>query len=358
MTVVLFISLITLLIALGLALESGRAAKRIQLVVATMTMCLASSAGLVYVTLYAPPPPPPDFAAESASVQLDVGGGNGDVNLNVGEDRPRLISDCELCPLMVTVIGGMFHMGIASSDPDADPGESPLRPIQILPFALGHTEISRAEFAQFVSATGHRANRGCETPSGYDAQADWQSPGIEQGVGHPVVCISYDDAIAYTRWLSRISGRPYRLPSEAEWEYAARAEERSGRPERDAGVLRIVNVGRSRGGTVVGGIGEPNKFGLHDMIGNVSEYVADCWSPTIADLPHNGKPLTGPECRTGVARGANWRSPWRDIRFVKRALSAPSSATGFRVARSLKFMELPLAPTPRLTTKPAYTASR
>lgn len=131
---------------------------------------------------------------------------------------------------MIVIPGGSFLMGSPESEPGRRKNESPQRSLSIATFALSETEITRGQYAAFVAATNRNVPGGCYTHgdasddiSDLDPQASWSNPGFESTAEHPVVCVSWHDARDYAAWLSRKTGETYRLPSEAEWEYAARA---------------------------------------------------------------------------------------------------------------------------------------
>ena len=172
-------------------------------------------------------------AAVTAGIMNWSGGGNGGAGgsetANVTGPEPGsatgrdddqsgsdlVFSDCDGCPELVSIPAGTFMMGSPASEPDREDDEGPVRRVTVGAFALGRTEVTRAEYAAFVAATGHGSGGGC--------MGGWREPGFVQGGDHPVVCVSWEDAQAYVAWLSRETGESYRLPSESEWEYAARA---------------------------------------------------------------------------------------------------------------------------------------
>ena len=237
--------------------------------------------------------------------------------------------------------------------------------------------MTRGQFAAFVAATAHVA-RGCrvyvwEVRSfardrwewEFDQQASWEAPGFEQGEIEPVVCVSWEDAKAYVRWLSRETGQDYRLPSEAEWEYAARAgtttpfywgarvnehcshgngtdrtAERTFRSRWDRlyawrssdctdGVARTAAVGSYN----------PNAFGLYDMAGNVHEWVEDCWHDNYSGAPRDGAArISGGDCARRVSRSGSWNGRVERLRSASRGSDYAgdrNSTYGFRVARRL-----------------------
>ena len=199
--------------------------------------------------------------------------------------------DCRSCPEMVAIPPGRFRMGCVSGSDDCDDDERPVHEVEVAPFALSKYEVTRGQFRAFVAATGHNA-RSCVGGESW-RDRDWQDD------DHPVVCVNWDDAQAYVRWLNRETGERYRLPSESEWEYAARAgtttpwywghrvedlcEYANGStPDNgcDDGWERTAPVGSFR----------PNGFGLHDMSGNVKEWVEDCRHRNYDGAPRDGGP--------------------------------------------------------------------
>ena len=138
--------------------------------------------------------------------------------------------DCDACPEMVVIPAGSFTMGSPENEPGRRSDEGPQRRVTVPSFALGRTEVTRAQWRRFVQATGHSGKRcwtfenGPGSSRDWVDSADWAAPGFEQSDSHPAICVSWEDAQAYVAWLNeQVSGAPYRLPTEAEWEYAARA---------------------------------------------------------------------------------------------------------------------------------------
>jgi formylglycine-generating enzyme required for sulfatase activity len=266
--------------------------------------------------------------------------------------------------------------------------EFPVHQVRIAhDFALGMREVSNAEYARFISESGYAASKGCrsfnpQTKSvDVNPAADFRAPGLGAGDGQPnlpAVCVSWTDAKAYVAWLSRKTGKAYRLPSEAEWEYAARAGSQTDYPWGDnaadgCGVANVYDLdGAAKGvmavfqqqpaaGPEAGGAPTPpanaacrdgfagaapvgsfkaNSFGLHDMIGNVWEWTQDCYvAPYPAAVPVDGRPLelSGP-CPRRAVRGGSWitvpfrnRPAWRG----RDPETLVSWIFGFRVARDL-----------------------
>jgi len=271
---------------------------------------------------------------------------------NAGE----VFRDCEGCPQMVVVPAGSFDMGSAVDDPGYHPWEGPQHQVTISnAFAVGRFEVTVAQFRLFIEETDLTI-AGCRVwlgvGSGWidDKARSWDDPLYVQNDNYPVVCVSWNDAQRYVEWLSQRSGHTYRLLSEAEWEYAARA----GSTTRyywgnDASHSRM-NFGADRemGGVARGrdqwvhagpvGSFPPNQFGLYDMLGNVSEWVSDCRREDYSQAPLDD--AANAECRFDwrVVRGGSWLSG-ADItdsanRFWNSARSRVS-VQGFRVARDL-----------------------
>jgi formylglycine-generating enzyme required for sulfatase activity len=280
--------------------------------------------------------------------------------------------DCPACPEMVVIPSGTFVMGAAPGEeeregtpPDNRGRAEPQRRVSIdYRFALAKHEVTRGQFAAFVHATGHSVARGCVGlgPDGRPAELDtrdWRNPGFEQADDHPVVCVSWNDAQAYVDWLKKITGKAYRLPSEAEWEYAARAgslgvrywgdaREDACRYANGSDETRLAQTKQARdpakvflckdGYAFTAPVGRfhANAFGLHDMLGNVWEWVADCWNATYRGAPVNGSVWGKGECALRVARGGAWVSEPRLARSAMRNRGTQvfrGDIIGFRVAR-------------------------
>lgn len=283
---------------------------------------------------------------------------------------PQSFKDCAACPEMVVVPAGAFVLGTAPAGvpPGADAAE--LEPVTIrIPraFALGRHEVTRAEFERFVAATGYEPRPGCRTWDeslarfNDDARRTWQNPGRprDPAATHPVSCLAFADAQAYVSWLARETGKRYRLPSEAEWEYAARAGTTTLRPWGDAPEagcehanaydrsgaaayrLGLDAAGCADGHADLAPVGQlaANAFGLHDMIGNVAEWVEDCYTGSYVGRPRDARAWTWlGGCERHVQRGGSWVSPPDEARSAHRvAADARDRAdhVGFRVAMDL-----------------------
>ncbi|MEM6625117.1 MAG: SUMF1/EgtB/PvdO family nonheme iron enzyme [Pseudomonadota bacterium] len=244
-------------------------------------------------------------------------------------------------PEMVVIPSGRFLMGSPASEAARDDDEGPVRTVRIdYQFAVGKYEVTWAEWEACV------ADGACDDagPVGADGDEGW-------GRGsRPVINVDWNDAQAYVRWLSRKTGKTYRLLSEAEWEYAARGvtttEAVSTRfswgdedPVCERGAPNGAVFSRCEGGgTRPVGFSAPNAFGLYDMHGNVWEWVEDCWNDSYSGAPSNGSAWTRGGCSRRVLRGGSWGNDPQLLRSADRLRSTTANRldyVGFRVARTL-----------------------
>jgi formylglycine-generating enzyme required for sulfatase activity len=285
--------------------------------------------------------------------------------------------DCPTCPQMVVVPAGQFLMGSPASeagrqedeDDTPGPGGAQVRVTIPRPFAVGRFEITRGDYAAFVTETRYKMDGGCYVRvDAFELSPDlsWQSPGYVQDDEHPVACVSWIDARAYAAWLSKKTGRTYRLLSEAEWEYAARGAPRPivqprfpfGNADKDlcafgngadAAAKKIYpqwQVARCNDGydhTSPTGSFEPNAAGLQDMLGNLWEWVEDCYHDSYKNLPaqtrSTGAPfVNGCHQDLRVLRGGSWSDQPDSLRPASR-IAIPGDKRiqigGFRLARDL-----------------------
>ncbi|RYZ25405.1 MAG: formylglycine-generating enzyme family protein [Sphingobacteriales bacterium] len=302
----------------------------------------------------------------------------------------QVFRDCPNCPEMVVIPAGSFLMGSPdneagrSSDPNRGPVEGPQRLVHVPQFSAGKFDITKEQWALFVKATNRSAGGNCgwaNLPGQDSAQpwlpvpaANWNHVGFAQDSTHPVVCISWTDAQDYAGWLSKKTGFTYRLLSEAEWEYAARAGTTTPYYWGTTASHEYANYGTD----TVNGIGfifgsdqwlytspvgsfPPNAFGLYDMSGNVWQWVDDCYSATYSGLPTDGSAYkknmlldsTGKfdwmvlknACSFHIVRGGSaadspmlLRVAFRNWGGIPGAMAPDLSRTaggGFRVARTL-----------------------
>ncbi|MBL8402113.1 SUMF1/EgtB/PvdO family nonheme iron enzyme [Accumulibacter sp.] len=279
-------------------------------------------------------------------------------------DKVKVFRDCPDCPEMVEIPAGSFEMGSPASEAGRFDSEGPQHRVSVNRFAAGKFEVTRGQFAAFVNASGYNAGSECYTFEGGRSEKrsgrNWQNPGYAQAENHPVVCVSWDDAKAYIAWLSQKTNKSYRLLSEAEWEYAARAGSSTARywgasPDAACAHANVMDAtGKSQvpgiswevhncndGSAYTAAVGsyKPNAFGLYDMIGNVWEWTEDCWNKNYTGAPSDGAAWTTGECSVGrVLRGASWYFIPRYARVATRDWFVPSSRNinyGFRLARTL-----------------------
>lgn len=281
-------------------------------------------------------------------------------------------------PAMVQIAPGQFVAGSASAETDAvhyppenAAREQPQRLVTVArTFAIGRTEVTRGQFAAFVKATGWKPDGPCSFLSdgppprwAADMAHDWQHPGFAQTDGHPVVCVNVADATAYAAWLGKRTGRHFRLPSNTEWEYAARAGTTTAvywgnRPPGEActyaNVLDVSSVRLHFQGaadpattfpcddgypdTAPVATFRPNRWGLYDMIGNVWEMTLDCLDATQVDAPTDTAPRTDGDCGSHIDRGASWTNTRKYVRVAAQhpdLTGARTSVLGFRLVESL-----------------------
>jgi formylglycine-generating enzyme required for sulfatase activity len=295
--------------------------------------CIAARIDLLkkqQVAVAEPPKPQASPAARCDGVEVLVGNEKRCL-------KPRAtFKDCGTCPEMVVVPAGEFIMGSPAEEEGREISEGPQRKVIIAqPFAVGRFEVTFAEWDECNTTNG------CKHKPG---DKDWGR------TKRPVIGVSWDDITAeYLPWLSLRTSRTYRLPTEAEWEYAARAGTTTpfytGRTITPAQAnFDGTNGGRTRGQyraqTVDVGSFQPNAFGLHDMHGNVWEWVQDCYKDTYMGAPVDGSAVTSGECGRRVLRGGAWDSSLVYLRGASRGRYSPDyrfyiNSYGFRVARSL-----------------------
>lgn len=266
---------------------------------------------------------------------------------------------------LVFVKGGCYQLGDVFGDGGRD--EKPLHTVCMDDFYLGKYEVTVGQYRRFIEETGYRTD--AETggwgwsinSSGGDTQkhegAKWSSPGFQQDDNHPVVLVSWNDAMAYVVWLREKSGNEYRLPAEAEWEYAARSGGKRykyswgiGRPSgniADRSAKKEFSgwstwIGYDDGYVFTAPVGKfkANKLGLYDMTGNVREWVQDWYDEKYYRISPKRNPMGPSSGKYRVLRGGAWIDVHRSMRTTKRSFSDPVSGwtnfSGFRIALSVK----------------------
>ena len=239
--------------------------------------------------------------------------------------RPgRVFRDCDGCPEMVVIPAGEFMMGSPVSEEGRDDDEGPQHRVTVRSFALGVTEVTFDEWEACVRGGGCDGYRPDDAGWGRGAR--------------PVIYVNWDDARAYVSWLSRETGESYRLPSEAEWEYAARGGTTTPFYTGTTISTGQANYSIDRGQTTPVRTFAPNPFGLYDVHGNVWEWVEDCWNGSYRGAPADGSPWGAGDCGRRVLRGGSWLGYPRHLRSAARdGFTAGNrySRAGFRVARTL-----------------------
>lgn len=282
--------------------------------------------------------------------------------------------DCDkiYCPTMMSVPAGSFDMG--SDDAEVEfavrlgakseqvQDEKPSHKVSVKQFALSVTEVTRDQFEAFVAESRYRPEGFCfglddQKKVQFGGERTWENPGFPQQGDHPAVCLTWWDAKAYAAYLSRKTGHKYRLPSEAEWEYAARAGSTTSRHwgennedacqhanVADAVAVKAFKLDPAKFFSCTDGYVftapvakfKPNAFGLHDMMGNASEWTEDCYSTSYNGAPTNGSVWSAGNCDLRVIRGGSWA--FRVSSALRTASGTPlfsgSTLLGFRVSRT------------------------
>jgi formylglycine-generating enzyme required for sulfatase activity len=233
-------------------------------------------------------------------------------------EAPVTFKACDMCPDMVTIAGGTFMMGAPEDELARNAWEGPQRKVAMAPFAIATTEVTYDQWDACV------ADGGC---------AAYSPPAGTQGRGaQPVAKVSWKDAQAYTSWLSKKSDRTYRLPSEAEWEYAARAG-----TDTPFWWGALFDAGKAATGPDLLAVTalEENAFHLRGVSGSLREWVQDCYVNTYANAPLDGRAVEVPACKQRVVRGGSHVSTPAELRIAGRTKADSAlrdDLTGFRVA--------------------------
>ena len=289
--------------------------------------------------------------------------------------------DCADCPQMVTIPPGLFMMGSTPEKTDLEKHEAarvkderPRHEVKIAySLAVSRTEVTKAEFAKFSKATNFPAKPDCwvkyngQMAGGKDKGRTWDSPGVD-GPGitpyadnHPVICVGWDDAVSYATWLAKTTGKPYRLLTESEWEYAAGGSTKpvaetlrpwgdsphetctygNGPDETVNNVMpnrQVMNCNDGHARTAPVASYKPNAFGLYDTMGNVWEWVADCWAESYKGAPADGSAVLDTlGCKRGM-RGSSWSESLLKFRTAARGkglVDDRGDSIGIRVGYTL-----------------------
>ncbi|MFM2119223.1 MAG: hypothetical protein RL722_691 [Pseudomonadota bacterium] len=294
----------------------------------------------------------------------------------VRPDNFERVRDCSdpLCPWLRVLPQGRFQMGDLA-DERGDIDEAPSHTVVIARrLAVMETEVTVGAFRAFVTDVGYQATGGCIIWDGSrfvdEPQGSWRQPfaGVTLDERQPVVCVSWHDAQAYATWLSRRTGQHYRLLTEAEWEYAARAGTTTPYSfgDDEAVLCRYGNVvdqtahrrlpyiagaACSDGHEFVAPVGSylPNPWGLYDMVGNAWEWVQDCRSAYLT-TPGDATAVESADCHARMLRGGSWANRPAGARSANRDSGEPGhrdNSAGFRLARDLDLAESGSAATRR-----------
>jgi formylglycine-generating enzyme required for sulfatase activity len=277
--------------------------------------------------------------------------------------KPKdVFKECDNCPEMVVVPPGSFTMGSPSNEKGRFDNEGPQHTVTISrAFAVGKFTVTIDQFADFVKEAGYDAGSKCWTFE----DRSFRNPGFPQTGAHPAVCLNWDDARAYVAWLSKKTGKPYRLLTEAEWEYAARARTEPGSypsyffgdNENDmcrygngadqtakseiAGAkdwTTFMNCSDGYAYTAPVGSFRANAFGLFDVHGNAWQWLEDCWHENYQNAPTDGSAWISGDCSRRVLRGGSWSSNPRYLRAAIRyryTSDFRSLDSGFRLGRTI-----------------------
>ena len=277
-------------------------------------------------------------------------------------------------PPMVSIPAGEFLMGSDRGRAD----EKPVHKVTVPAFQMGKYEVTIAEFRKFIEATNYPMSKTCTHRIGQrwfgsgEKDGSWDNNIYSKNEYHPVVCISRTDAVNYTKWLSEQTGKHYRLPTEAEWEYTVRAgtntrffygdefdsskacqyanlsdmhaKKLSGKlfdaPYNDAYVIQPCSDNEVIISTV--GLYKPNPFGVYDLLGNVVERLADCYEDSYNGAPIDGSARVKKDCKNYVARGGSWH--WEAFTSSQRMRMSEdflAALEGFRLALDTGGKQLP-----------------
>ena len=240
-----------------------------------------------------------------------------------------VFKDCDECPEMVVIPAGSFMMG-SPPDPEQDPfsnakpvkvgddTEKPQHLVTVQSFAMGKYEVTQEQWYAVMGS----------------------NPSSNKGRTLPVENVSWDDAQVFVQKLSQKTGKKYRLPTEAEWEYAARGGSTTTYPwgNSDAELHVYAWFKAIANSTNPVGLKKPNQFGLHDMLGNVWEWTQDCWNVNYTGAPTDGSAWTNGSCSSRVVRGGSWYYYPQFYRTALRFRHTSVNRTndfGFRIARDL-----------------------
>ena len=280
-------------------------------------------------------------------------GGSGQAKSNAASvaqgrvvPKRERIKDCDVCPVLVIVPAGAVKLGSPQSEPGRQDIEGPRHKVTFKKrFAIGRFEIRRDEYQAFIKETDYKPASSCRSGDPAITALDFHDPGFEVGPSHPAVCLTRVDALHYVAWLTEKTGNAYRLPSAAQWEYAARGNSETAYsfgPEIGASHAHFGarTTDEITGGTRGAGSYAINPFDMLDVHGNVAEWVDDCWHNELAEAPQNGVALNiGFSCQTRIIKDGAWYEGPEVMRSASRRQrdgAMADNGIGFRVAREVK----------------------
>lgn len=280
-------------------------------------------------------------------------------------------------PPMVSIPAGEFYMGSDRGNDD----EKPVHKVTVPAFQMGKFEVTLAEYRKFVQDTQYQGGQNCNHRIGQrwfgsgENDGDWENNIYANNEFYPVVCVSRQDAINYAKWLSEKTAKHYRLPTEAEWEYTLRAGTTGryfyGDESLSANACDYANLSDYHAANMTGklydapyssnyiiqpcndnevllsvvGLYQPNPFGVHDMLGNVVERLADCYVDNYNDAPNDGSAVALDDCKVHVARGGSWH--WEAFTASQRMPMSNdflAALEGFRLVLDTQGITLPSQP--------------
>ena len=268
---------------------------------------------------------------------------------------------------MVVIPAGRYFMGALPGEEEDEKipqilrnRSQPRHVVSITSFSAGRYEVTVGQYSAFVIATNRKNASGCTVWNGQkfeiDLSKNWRNTGFFQSDSHPVSCVSWEDSRDYVQWLKQKTGKDYRLLTEAEWEYAARAgtittrhwgddanlfctygnsADAKSKSIQGASDWTVANCDDGYSYTAPVGSFRANSFGLYDMFGNVSEWVQDCWFENYVGAPLNGGARNSGVCSLRVLRGGSWSNLpalSRSATRSKNPIGGRYSFNGFRVA--------------------------
>lgn len=283
-----------------------------------------------------------------------------------------VIKDCAECPEMVVIPAGRFVMGAIPGEEEREKLPENLRnrsvpqhQVNISTFMAGRYEVTVGQYKTYALSSNRSNASGCVVWNGTkfenDMAKDWRNPGFHQSDSQPVACVSWEDATAYVQWLKQRTGKEYRLLTEAEWEYAARAGTTTARfwgedvniscvyangtdlkaKANVPGYSNFIGANCDDGYAYTAPVGnyKANEFGLYDMLGNLVEWTQDCWNDNYSGAPVDGSAWTTGDCSVRVQRGGSWHYSPHFLRSAFRVRSFSANRfnfSGFRIARAIE----------------------